>query len=140
MTVRSGNGDVRAAYLAVANSHPYSYFGRLPLRTAPRAGFTSALDAVAIGELRAHQLWRLAVYGLVWPRHASGRDAHVAYLHDVAELGVSCDEPLALQVDGEYLGRVESVDVRYRPAAVRVLIPPAAVAAFPDPEPAAAGT
>ncbi len=140
MTVRAGDGDVRAAYLAVANSHPYSYFGRLPVRTAPRAGFASALDAVAVGGLRPHQLWRLPVYGLVWPRHASGRDGHVAYLHDVSELAVACDEPLALQVDGEYLGRVQSVEMRYRPAAVRVLIPPAAAASFPDPEPAAAGT
>jgi diacylglycerol kinase family enzyme len=140
MTVRAGGSELRASYVAVANQHPYTYFGRLPVRTAPRAGFGHALDAVAVGQLRSRDLWRLAVYGLVWPRHASGRDARVQYLHDVAALEVACDEPVALQVDGEYLGRVERVAVRYRPAAVRVLIPPSAVASFPAPAQGAEGT
>ena len=140
MTVRSGGVELRAAYVAVANGHPYTYFGRLPVRTAPKAGPSSALDAVAVAGLRPRQLWRLGVYGLVWPRHASGRDRHVAYMHDIDSLQITADEPLAAQVDGEYLGRLEAADVRYRPAAVRVLIPPAAVASFPDQEPAEAGT
>jgi diacylglycerol kinase family enzyme len=140
MTLTAGGAEARAGYVAVANQHPYTYFGRLPVRTAPRAGFGHALDAVAVGQLRSRDLWRLAVYGLVWPRHASGRDARVQYLHDVAALEVACDEPVALQVDGEYLGRVERVAVRYRPAAVRVLIPPSAVASFPAPAQGVEGT
>jgi diacylglycerol kinase family enzyme len=140
MTVRTDAGEARAGYVAVANQHPYTYFGRIPVRTAPRAGFGTALDAVAVGELRRRQLWRLGVYGLVWPRHATGRDGRVLYLHDVAEIQVECDEPVALQVDGEYLGRVERVTLRYRPAAVRMLIPPAAAASFRAPEPGGADT
>lgn len=140
MTLRTPAGEVRAAYLAVANGNPYSYFGPVPVRTAPRAGPASALDAVAVGELRPRQLWRLAAYGLVWPRHASGRDRHVTYMHDIDSLELTADEPLAAHVDGEYLGQLRSAVLRYRPGAVRILIPPAAEASFPAPERAAAGT
>jgi hypothetical protein len=63
ITVTAGDRTVRASYLAVANQHPYSYWGWLPVRTTPRAGFASALDAVAVSALRPHQLWRLPAYG-----------------------------------------------------------------------------
>jgi diacylglycerol kinase family enzyme len=142
ITVTAGDRCLRASYLAIANQHPYSYWGRLPVRTTPHAGFASALDAVVVSALRPRQLWRLPAYGLVWARHARGGDRHVTYLHDVAALDVACDVPVGLQLDGEYLGQVEAAVVRYHPQALRMLIPPAAEASFPvpAPEPAAAGT
>jgi diacylglycerol kinase family enzyme len=140
ITLRAGSVTARASYVAVANQHPYTYWGRLPVRTAPLAGFASALDVVAVSGLRPFQLWRLGVYGLAWPRHASGRDPLVAYLHDVVAADLTCDEPVGLQLDGEYLGHVTEATISYHPGAVRVLIPPSAVAAFPDPEREAAGT
>jgi diacylglycerol kinase family enzyme len=74
----------------------------------------------------------------VWPRHARRGDRRVAYLHDVEAFDVICDVPVPLQVDGEYLGMVERVAVRYRRNAVRVFTP-AAVSAR-GPASAAAGT
>ena len=138
MTIELEGRSIRCAYLAVANQHPYTYFGRLPVRTAPRAGFETALDAVVVGELRSRDLWRLPVYGLVWPRHARRGDRRVAYLHDVDAFDVSCDVPVPLQVDGEYLGMVERVAVRYRRDAVRVFTP--AAVSSPGRASAAAGT
>jgi diacylglycerol kinase family enzyme len=123
MTIELDGNRIRCAYLAIANQHPYTYFGRLPVRTAPRAGFDTALDAVVVGELRRRDLWRLPVYGLVWPAHARRRDRRVAYLHDVEAFDVICDVPVPLQLDGEYLGRVERLAVRYRRDAVRVFTP-----------------
>ena len=142
ITVTAGDRTVRGSYLAIANQRPYSYWGRLPVRTTPRASFASALDAVVVSALRPYQLWRLPAYGLLWPRHARGTDRHVSYLHDVAALDVACDVPVGLQLDGEYLGQVQAAAVRYHPQALRMLIPPAAEASFPvpAPDPAAAGT
>jgi diacylglycerol kinase family enzyme len=129
MTIELDGRRLRCSYLAVANQHPYTYFGRLPVRTAPRAGFATALDVVVVGELRSRDLWRLPFYGLVWPVHARRNDRRVAYLHDVESFDVICDQPVSLQLDGEYLGRFERVEVRYRRDAVRVVIPPAAAPA-----------
>ncbi|MDX6553621.1 MAG: hypothetical protein QOH74_2109 [Gaiellales bacterium] len=123
MTLEVDGHRMRASYVAVANHHPYTYFGRIPVRTAPRAGLGTALDVAAAGQLRARDLWRLPLYGLVWPRHARGGDRRIAYLHDVAKLDVVADEPMALQLDGEYLGRVDRVELRYRPDRLRVVTP-----------------
>src|SRR5437764_1054598 len=71
MTITTaGGGWHRASYVAVANQHPYTYFGRIPVRATPRADFEHGLDVVFTRELRRRHLWRLPVYALVWPRHA----------------------------------------------------------------------
>jgi diacylglycerol kinase family enzyme len=128
MTVRPAAGPpLRASYLIVANQHPYTYFGRLPVRATPRASFDTGLDAVAVGELRPHDLWRLPLYALVWPRHASGRSSRLAYLHDVSALEVDCDQPMAVQLDGEYIDELSRVEIAFEPAAVEVFL------ALPDP-------
>jgi len=124
MTVRADGGPpVRSSYLIVANQHPYTYFGRLPVQATPRAGFDTGLDAVAVGELRPHDLWRLAVYALVWPRHAGGGSSHLTYLHDLSRLDVECDGPTAVQLDGEYIDELPAVHIQYEPAAVEVFVP-----------------
>jgi diacylglycerol kinase family enzyme len=114
---------VRCSYLAVANQHPYTYLGRIPVRTTPRANLDTALDATAIGSLRTRDLWRLPVYGLMWGRHASGRDRRVTYLHNVRELVVLGDEKVPVQIDGEYLGAFERVSIRFVPGALRAYVP-----------------
>jgi diacylglycerol kinase family enzyme len=120
-----GRPPERASYVLVANQHPYTYFGRLAVQAAPRASFDSGLDAVAVGELRARGLWRLAVYALVWPRHAAGRSHRVGYLHDLRRFSVRCDAPTPAQLDGEYVGDVEGAEFAYEEAAMRVYVPPA---------------
>jgi diacylglycerol kinase family enzyme len=114
---------VRCSYLAVANQHPYTYLGRLPVRTTPRARADTALDATAIGTLRTRDLWRLPVYGLMWGRHARGRDRRVTYLHNVSELTVLGDGEVPVQIDGEYLGQYHQVSIRFVPGAVRAYVP-----------------
>lgn len=124
MTVQvPGREPSRAAYLAVGNQHPYTYFGRLPVRAVPRAGFDSALDAVAVRAARMRQLWLIGGYALVWPRHAGRGSALAEYLHDVRSIEVECDLPTAVQVDGEYVGLRRRVEVGYLEQALRVYGP-----------------
>lgn len=124
MTIRTGRGSVhRASYVAVANQHPYTFFGRVPVQVAPRADFEHGLDVVFARELRRRDLWRLPVYALLWPRHAKHGSRRVGYLHDLDEFLVACDVPTAIQIDGEYLGQVDRVEFRYERDAVRVLVP-----------------
>jgi diacylglycerol kinase family enzyme len=125
MTVQTARGSYhRASYVAVANQHPYTFFGRVPVKAAPRADFEHGLDVVFTRELRRRDLWRLPVYGLLWPRHARHGSSRVGYLHDLDEFSVGCDVPTAIQIDGEYLGEVESVHFRYERDAIRALVPP----------------
>jgi diacylglycerol kinase family enzyme len=124
MTVAGGGRTpARAAYLAVGNQHPYTYFGRLPVRAVPRAGFDSALDAVAVHAARTRDLWLIGGYALVWPRHAGRGSALAEYLHDVRTIEVECDVPTAVQVDGEYVGLRRRVEIGYLDDALRVYGP-----------------
>lgn len=125
MTIATAKGSFhRASYVAVANQHPYTFFGRVPVQVAPRADFEHGLDVVFTRELRRRDLWRLPVYGLLWPRHAKHGSSRVGYLHDLDEFTVTCDVPTAIQIDGEYLGHVENVHFRYERDAILVLVPP----------------
>jgi diacylglycerol kinase family enzyme len=125
MTIATGHGSFhRASYVAVANQHPYTFFGRVPVQVAPRADFEHGLDVVFTRELRRRDLWRLPVYALLWPRHATHGSRRIGYLHDLDDFTVACDVPTAVQIDGEYLGHVERVHFRYERDAVRVLVPP----------------
>jgi diacylglycerol kinase family enzyme len=125
MTLQTPGGEPnRCSYIAVANQHPYTFLGPLPVRAAPRADFEHGLDVVFTRELRSRDLWRLPVYGLIWPRHARHGSRRVGYLHDLSKFTVDCDEPTAFQLDGEYVGHVERVEFSYRPDAVEVLVPP----------------
>ncbi len=111
MTLTTPSGDSnRCSYIAVANQHPYTFLGPLPVRAAPRADFEHGMDVVFTRELRSRDLWRLPVYGLIWPRHAGHGSRRVGYLHDLERFTVDCDEPTAFQLDGEYVGHVDRVE------------------------------
>jgi diacylglycerol kinase family enzyme len=120
----AGGQPQRCSYIAVANQHPYTFLGPIPVRAAPQADFEHRLDVVFTRELRSRDLWRLPVYALIWPRHARQGSRRVGYLHDLAAFTVDCDEPTAFQIDGEYVGHIERVEFAYRPDAIEVLVPP----------------
>jgi diacylglycerol kinase family enzyme len=124
MTVEApGHPPIRASFLVIANQHPYTFFGPVPVLATPRASFDTGLDAVAAAELRARDMWRLGVYALLWPRHATGGSSRIAYLHDVLELRVTCDQPTAVQVDGEYVADLEATRFEYETPGVEVYVP-----------------
>jgi diacylglycerol kinase family enzyme len=52
-------------------------------------------------------------------RDLSGKD--IVILHDEHDLTIYSQRPVALQVDGEYVGETESVTFRYAPDALRVI-------------------
>jgi diacylglycerol kinase family enzyme len=111
----------RVAFALVANGHPYSYVGRIPLRVAPKAKFELGLDLVAPRELKARRLPQVAAWALAGK--GQQRSPHVLYVHDADELVVRADRPMPLQVDGEDLGDVEEAHFEAERSALRVLVP-----------------
>jgi diacylglycerol kinase family enzyme len=111
----------RVAFALVANGHPYSYVGRIPLRIAPKAQFELGLDLVAPRELKARRLPQVAAWALAGK--GQQRSPHVLYVHDADELVVRADRPMPLQVDGEDLGDVKEAHFEAQRSALRVLVP-----------------
>jgi diacylglycerol kinase family enzyme len=114
-------GRERVAFVLVANTDPYSYVGRVPLRVAPRARPELGLDLVAPRRLRARLLPQI----LRWVLAGSGqtRSPHVLYVHDADEIRIECDQPMPLQADGEDLGDVTEAHFEAERGALEVLLP-----------------
>ena len=114
-------GRERVAFALVANTNPYTYFGRLPLRVAPRARPELGLDLVAPRRLRA----RLMPQAARWVLGGRGQTSspHILYVHDADEIRIECDVPLPLQADGEDLGDVTEAHFLAERGALEVLVP-----------------
>jgi diacylglycerol kinase family enzyme len=112
-------GVGRAAFALVANTEPYTYAGRVPVRLSRGASFDLGLDLVAPSALRAHDLPRFLLTAVMGARPRAG----VAVLHDVGRIVIRCDAPMPLQVDGEDVGDVVEARFEAEPNAVTVLSP-----------------
>ena len=110
-------GHGRAAFALVANTDPYTYLGRLPLRLPRGASFDGGLDLLAPRSLRARSLPGAVRY------IATGRTRlPLLVLHDEDRIELRCDAPLPLQLDGEDVGDVTEVVFEAERGAVTALV------------------
>ncbi len=104
----------------ISNTAPWTFLGRRPVNPSPAAAFNAGLDLFALRRLRT--LGTLHALRQMISRRSGppdGRD--VLSLHDERLLRFSAMRPVALQVDGEYVGEQESVTFRSVPDALRVI-------------------
>ena len=110
-------GHGRAAFALVANTDPYTYVGRLPLRLPRGALIEGGLDLLAPRSFRARSLPGAVRY------LATGRTRlPLVELHDADRIVVRCVAPMPLQLDGEDLGDVTEVVFEAERDAVSVLV------------------
>ena len=110
-------GHGRAAFALVANSDPYTYLGRVPLRLPRGARLEDGLDLLGAAALRARSLPGVARYV------ATGRTRlPLVLLHDRDRIEIHWDAPMPLQLDGEDLGDVTEVVFEAERDAVTVLV------------------
>ncbi len=104
----------------VSNTAPWTYLGRRPVNPSPAADFDTGLDLFALRQL--HTASTLNALRQMFARRTgppSGRD--VLSLHDQPEFVISASRPVALQVDGEYVGEYERVRFSSVPDVLRVI-------------------
>ncbi len=111
-------------YLAIClNSNPYTFFGSRPLNLAPDADLDRGLVMLTFRDLRATTLLTLAASALqggsLLRRHHS-----VDYRTDLTEVTVrGRGGPFPYQVDGDYLGETECLELRHVPDALTIVWP-----------------
>jgi diacylglycerol kinase family enzyme len=107
----------RAAFVLVANVHPYTYVKALALKIAPEVVFEEGLDFLAPVSLRPGTLPRLVRYVF------TGRGSpDVLRGHDLDRIEVVCDMPMPLQADGEDLGDVAAAVFEAERRSISVLV------------------
>ena len=113
-------GAGRGAFAIVANTDPYAYTGPTKLRATPQARFELGLDLLAARQVRRRDVPKLLYWTFLDPKHP--RSKNMIYLHDKDRIEIECDEPLALQVDGEDLGDVETAVYETERDALQVIV------------------
>ncbi|MFN0091661.1 MAG: diacylglycerol/lipid kinase family protein [Acidimicrobiales bacterium] len=110
-----------AYFVLFVNSDPYTYLYRWPIRLGP-AG--TGLTVAAGLTLRLGPVLRTTGAALrLGPRAGVGRA--VSLRPGVSRAAIEADRPMPLQLDGEFVGCVERVEVAYQPEALRVAVPAA---------------
>ena len=122
--VRFDDGEVvDDGYLCLClNTNPYTYLGNRPLNVAPDAGLDRGLAVVVLRTMAFQSVLAVALSalgsGAVTRSHRK-----VVYRTDVTRVAVEGHGPFPYQVDGDYLGEVESLDFRHEPGVLRLVVP-----------------
>lgn len=119
----SDGSTVDDGYFAIClNTDPYTYLGTQPFTVAPQATLDNPLSLVTLRSLSAPNLTRLMLASL---RSANGVTTNkgVDVRHDVITAKITSSEPFPYQLDGDYLGDVTSIDLRWERDALQLVVP-----------------
>ena len=110
-------------YFAVAfNSNPYTFVGNTPFDAAPEATLDRGLVTMVCRSMRLPSTLRLITAGL----RGGGRVAklrYVDYRTDVGHVIVVGHRPVPYQVDGDFLGRLDRLELRHEPEVLDLVLP-----------------
>jgi diacylglycerol kinase family enzyme len=125
-TLDAHGAPIADGYFAiVSNSTPYAFFGPRPLVVTNDAGLDRALALTQFTKLEVATTLSAAGSAMVRGKRISKNDAIVQRADLDALTFVAHHGPFPWQVDGDYLGEVERLEVRYVPDALNVVVPPA---------------
>lgn len=117
---RDGHPPVGQVFAGVvSNTSPWTYLGSRAVSPSPLASFDDGLDVFALRKLRTISTLKV-VRQMLSSKNGPPNGRHVVSLHDEQELTLRSGRPIALQVDGEYMGEHDCVAFRSVPRALRV--------------------
>ena len=117
-----GGADERreGLFLAIAqNTSPYTFFRERAMWLCPEAALPGGLDLLALDSLKVRLAVPTVLRAFRSARHVRRR--HVLYVRDRLRFEIECDEPMPVQVDGEFIGVHERLTIESIPAALGVL-------------------
>jgi diacylglycerol kinase family enzyme len=107
-------------FALVTNTAPWSYLGERPVQPSPEASFDTGLDVFAPRSMGIVLTLRYVRRALLDATPVRSR--RLLRVHDAAEFTLHASRPLALQVDGDWLGDRESVRFESVPDVLRVIV------------------
>ena len=107
-------------FVLVTNTAPWTYLGDRMVQPSPEASFDTGLDIFGPRSMRIPLTLRYLRRALF--DSAPLRSRRLLRVHDLAEFTLRASRPLALQLDGDWLGERESVRFRAVPDVLRVIV------------------
>jgi YegS/Rv2252/BmrU family lipid kinase len=103
----------------VQNTSPYTFLRHREMRLCPGATLDDHLEGFALDTMRTSATLRVVVSAFGSGRHV--RQRHVVYVKAQRAFEIGCDEPMPVQVDGEFIGEHAGLSLESVPAALNVL-------------------
>jgi diacylglycerol kinase family enzyme len=104
------------------NTTPFTYLGTVPIDIAPDAGLDhNGLVVMTVRTLRVRTITALLFAAL--RGHPRTRHPLVDYRTEVQEVRVTGHGPFPYQLDGDYLGEVDTLRFRYAPEVLALVLP-----------------
>jgi diacylglycerol kinase family enzyme len=110
-------------FAIVSNTKPYAFFGPRPLLVTAEAGLDRSLALTMFTRLDVGPTLSAAGSAMVKGKRIAKNDALVQRADLDALTFVANHGPFPWQVDGDYLGEVERIEIRYVPDALRLVEP-----------------
>jgi diacylglycerol kinase family enzyme len=110
-------------FAIVSNTKPYAFFGPRPLLVTNDAGLDRALALTLFNRLEVGPTLSAAGSAMVTGKRIDTNDAIVQRADLDAMTFVAKHGPFPWQVDGDYLGEVERIEIRYVPDTLRLVVP-----------------
>jgi diacylglycerol kinase family enzyme len=110
---------VRVVTALCCNARPLSYFGGWPVDACPEAALEGGLDFVAFKRISWPTIPRFAFSLFVSRSHPRWSSVH--HRHDATGARFLADQPLPVQVDGDYIGEWEQARVSLVPAGLSLV-------------------
>jgi diacylglycerol kinase family enzyme len=111
------------AYLSIClNTNPYTYLGNVPLDLAPEATLDRGLAMVTLRTLAFGRTMRIIGSALAGGRHLRST-RWTDHRVDLERIVVEGYGPFPYQVDGDFLGEVERLEIRHEPDVLDLVMP-----------------
>ena len=118
---RDGEPPVSDLFMTIiTNRSPWTYLHSRAVLPVPNPDFSSGLDLLALRRLRLAGIVS-AVGQMMYIRSRPPRGRDLMSVLGSESLAVRSSRPIALQVDGEYLGETEAVKFQFVPDALRIV-------------------
>jgi len=118
---RDGQPPISDLFMTIiTNRSPWTYLRDRPLLPVPNPDFNSGLDLLALRRIRLTTIFS-AVGQMLYIRSRPPRGRDLLSIPGSESLSVRSARPIALQVDGEYLGETKAVKFQFVPHALRVV-------------------
>lgn len=123
-SVRYEDGTVvDDGYLSIClNTNPYTYLGSRPLNLSPETTMERGMAVVTLRTLAFGRTLRIIGSALGRGRHLR-TSRWTDYRSDLTRLTVTGYGPFPYQVDGDYLGDTELLEISHEPNILRLVVP-----------------
>ncbi|MGY4711467.1 diacylglycerol/lipid kinase family protein [Mycolicibacterium sp. CBM1] len=122
-----GREPVAGVYFAfISNSSPWTYANTRPVWTNPDTTFETGLGVFATTSMN---VWKnLMLVRRMLSKKADIKASHLIREDDVAWVRITASEPVASQIDGDFVGLRAEMTFRAAPGALSVVAPPSEIA------------